>query len=94
MIRTIAIENCAHGITANLVLPGITDTPKLRGLPKADQERLCAALPSGRFGRPEEVADLVAFLSSDSAGYITAQDIAIDGGLELNTLFVGPTVTE
>jgi len=94
MIRTIAIENCAHGITANLVLPGITDTPKLRALPKADQERLCAALPSGRFGRPEEVADLVVFLSGDGAGYITAQDIAIDGGLELNTLFVGPTVTE
>jgi acetoacetyl-CoA reductase len=37
------------------------------------------------------VADLVAFLAGDGAGYITAQDIGIDGGLELNTLFVGPT---
>ncbi|OBG29690.1 SDR family NAD(P)-dependent oxidoreductase [Mycobacterium sp. 852002-51057_SCH5723018] len=91
MIRTIAIENCAHGITANLVLPGITDTPKLRLLPEADRERLRAALPSGRFARPEEVADLVAFLARDGAGYITAQDIGIDGGLELNPLFVGPT---
>jgi NAD(P)-dependent dehydrogenase (short-subunit alcohol dehydrogenase family) len=40
---------------------------------------------------PEEVADLVAFLARDGAGYITAQDIGIDGGLELNTLVVGPT---
>ncbi|MDM3905911.1 SDR family oxidoreductase [Mycobacterium intracellulare] len=43
-----------------------------------------------RFRRPEEVADLVAFLASDSAGYITAQDISIDGGMGLNTFFVGP----
>jgi NAD(P)-dependent dehydrogenase (short-subunit alcohol dehydrogenase family) len=44
-----------------------------------------------RFGSPGEVADLVAFLAGDSAGYITAQGIGIDGGPELNTLFVGPT---
>jgi acetoacetyl-CoA reductase len=91
MIRTVAIENCALGITANSVLPGITDTSRFRMLPESERERLCAALPSGRFGRPEEVADLVAFLVADGAGYITAQEIGIDGGLELNTLFVGPT---
>jgi NAD(P)-dependent dehydrogenase (short-subunit alcohol dehydrogenase family) len=91
MIRTIAIENSSRGITANSVLPGIIATPKAMTLPESDQERICAALPSGRFGRPEEVADLVAFLASDGAGYITAQDISIDGGMELNTLFVGPT---
>jgi NAD(P)-dependent dehydrogenase (short-subunit alcohol dehydrogenase family) len=91
MIRTIAIENSSRGITANSVLPGIIATPKAMTLPESDQERICAALPSGRFGRLEEVADLVAFLASDGAGYITAQDISIDGGMELNTLFVGPT---
>jgi acetoacetyl-CoA reductase len=91
IIRTIAIENSSLGITANAVLPGVIATPKALALPKADQERICEALPSGRFGRPEEVADLVAFLASDGAGYITAQDISIDGGMELNTLFVGPT---
>jgi acetoacetyl-CoA reductase len=92
MIRTVAIENCAHGITANSVLPGMIATPKVMMLPEADQQRIRAALPCGRFGRPEEVAALVAFLAGDGAGYITAQDIGIDGGLELNTLFVGPTV--
>jgi acetoacetyl-CoA reductase len=91
MIRTIAIENCSLGITANSVLPGVIATPKVMTLPKGDQVRICAALPSGRFGHPEEVADLVAFLASDGAGYITGQDISIDGGMELNTLFVGPT---
>lgn len=91
MMRTIAIENCGHGITANLVLPGMIATPKIMTLPKRDQDRIRAALPSERFGRPEEVADLVAFLARDGAGYITAQDIGIDGGLELNTLVVGPT---
>ncbi|WP_102418570.1 SDR family NAD(P)-dependent oxidoreductase [Mycobacterium sp. 4858] len=90
MIRTIAMENCSLGITANSVLPGVIATPKAMTLPAADQERICAALPSGRSGRPEEVADLVAFLVSDRAGYITAQDISIDGGMELNTLFVWP----
>jgi NAD(P)-dependent dehydrogenase (short-subunit alcohol dehydrogenase family) len=40
------------------------------------------------------VADLVVFLAGDNAAYITAQDVAIDGGLGLNTLFVGPTVTQ
>jgi acetoacetyl-CoA reductase len=90
MIRTIAIENSSLGITVNSVLPGVIATPKTMSLTKADQDRICAALPSGRFGRPEEVADLVAFLVGDGAGYITAQDISIDGGMELNTLFVGP----
>jgi NAD(P)-dependent dehydrogenase (short-subunit alcohol dehydrogenase family) len=66
-------------------------TPKLLVMRQADQDRMRAALPSQRFGRPAEVADLVAFLARDDGGYITAQEIGIDGGLGLNTLFVGPT---
>jgi len=93
MMRTIAIENCDRGITANLVLPGMISTSKTLMLPQADQERIRSALPSHRFGSPDEVADLVAFLIRDESGYITAQDIGIDGGLELNTMYVGPTQT-
>lgn len=93
MIRTIAIENCALGITANCVLPGMIATPPVLALPEADQERLRSAVLSGRFGRPDEVADLVTFLARDASGYITAQEIGIDGGLQLYSLFVGPTQT-
>jgi NAD(P)-dependent dehydrogenase (short-subunit alcohol dehydrogenase family) len=91
MMRTIAIENCSHGITANCVLPGMIATQKVLALPEADRQRILAALPSGRFGRPGEVADLVAFLARDDSGYITAQEVGIDGGLQLNELYVGPT---
>jgi NAD(P)-dependent dehydrogenase (short-subunit alcohol dehydrogenase family) len=89
MIRTIAIENTALGITANCVLPGMIATPKVMALPMADRQRILDGILSARFGRPEEVADLVAFLVRDNAGYITAQEIGIDGGLQLNSLFVG-----
>jgi NAD(P)-dependent dehydrogenase (short-subunit alcohol dehydrogenase family) len=89
MIRTIAIENTALGITANSVLPGMVATPKVMALPPSDRQRILDGIPSGRFGYPEEVADLVAFLARDEAGYITAQEIGIDGGLQLNSLFVG-----
>ena len=63
-------------------------------LPKADQECIKASVPSGRFGRPEEVADVVAFLACDESGYITAQEIGVDGGLQLNSLYVGPSLGE
>jgi NAD(P)-dependent dehydrogenase (short-subunit alcohol dehydrogenase family) len=48
-----------------------------------------AAMPMGRFCEPAEVADLIAFLGGDASGYITGQEIAIDGGLGLNTFTLG-----
>jgi 3-oxoacyl-[acyl-carrier protein] reductase len=48
-----------------------------------------AAMPMGRFGEPAEVADLIAFLGGDGSGYITGQEIAIDGGFGLNTFTLG-----
>jgi NAD(P)-dependent dehydrogenase (short-subunit alcohol dehydrogenase family) len=89
MVRTLAVENRERGITANCVLPGMIATPKVLAMPDAVRERVLAALPMGRMGTPEEVAALVAFLVSEDAGYITAQDIGIDGGLALNSLSLG-----
>jgi NAD(P)-dependent dehydrogenase (short-subunit alcohol dehydrogenase family) len=69
-----ADDNAAHGVRMNNVLPGFIDS-----LPEKDERR--ARIPMGRYGRAEEVAELIAFLASDRSGYITGQNIRIDGGI-------------
>jgi NAD(P)-dependent dehydrogenase (short-subunit alcohol dehydrogenase family) len=85
MVKTVAAENAAHGITANSVLPGIIETEMVAAMPPEVLEGLRASAPSGRLGRPEEVAELIAFLASENAGFVTGQDIGIGGGVGLNT---------
>ena len=85
MVKTIAAENVARGITANAVLPGFVETENVRAMPAEVLERVRGALPSGRMATPREVAELVAYLASEEAGYVTGQAIGIDGGLALNT---------
>jgi acetoacetyl-CoA reductase len=85
MVRTIAAENVARGITANAVLPGIVETEQVRAMPSDVLQRVTQSLPAGRMGNPTEVAALVAYLASENAGYVTGQAIGIDGGLRLNT---------
>jgi NAD(P)-dependent dehydrogenase (short-subunit alcohol dehydrogenase family) len=91
LVRTLAIESRQHGITANCVLPGMVATPVVLKMPEAVRERVLAGMPMGRMAEPEEVAALIAFLASEEAGYITAQDISIDGGLGLSPLSLGNT---
>jgi NAD(P)-dependent dehydrogenase (short-subunit alcohol dehydrogenase family) len=89
LIKTIAIEGRAHGMTANCVLPGMVATPAVMKMPEPVLERALQAMPMGRMATPEEVAALVAFLASEDAGYITGQEISIDGGLGLNPMSLG-----
>jgi NAD(P)-dependent dehydrogenase (short-subunit alcohol dehydrogenase family) len=89
MVKTLAAENVRHGITVNAVLPGMVATEKVRAMPPGVLERVTAALPAGRMAEPAEVAALVAFLACGEAGYVTGQEIGIDGGLGLNTMTLG-----
>lgn len=73
-----AQEVAARNVTVNAIAPGFIETDMTRDLP---QEELKKMVPIGRFGRPEEVAALVAFLASNDSAYITGEVININGGL-------------
>lgn len=77
--KALALEVASRGITVNAVAPGIIATGMIAGT--FDAEAIKALVPMKRAGRPEEVADLVAFLASDQAAYISGQIISINGAL-------------
>ncbi|MBW8270644.1 3-oxoacyl-ACP reductase FabG [Caldovatus aquaticus] len=79
-VRALSLECAPRGVTVNAVAPGIIESPAVAAA-GLTPERIAQMVPARRAGRPEEVADLVAFLCSDRAGYITGQCISINGGL-------------
>ena len=79
--KSVAREVAGRGITANAVAPGYVETELTGSLPESIKEQILGQVPVGRFGELEEVAEVVAFLASDSAAYITGQTIAVDGGM-------------
>jgi 3-oxoacyl-[acyl-carrier protein] reductase len=81
LTKATARELASRGITVNAVAPGFVLTELTKDLPEALQTEITSRTPLGRFGTTEEVADAVAFLASDEAGYITGQVLAVDGGL-------------
>jgi 3-oxoacyl-[acyl-carrier protein] reductase len=83
MTKTIAKELAGRGITVNAVAPGYIDTDMTSRLDDTIKEQMLSAIPLGRFGKPEDVAEVVKFLASDAAAYITGQTIQVDGGMAM-----------
>ena len=79
--KSIATEYGRRNITANCVAPGIIETAEIKKISAAYQRQIKENIPSRRFGTPDDVANLVAFLASELASYINGQQISVNGGL-------------
>jgi 3-oxoacyl-[acyl-carrier protein] reductase len=80
LTKVVARALAPHGVTVNAVAPAAIEGPVMATLPAAQVQELRAGIPVGRFGRPDEVGALVAFLAGDRAGYITGATLDINGG--------------
>lgn len=83
LTKTMARELCTRGITVNAVAPGFVDTEMTEVLSEEVKEAACKQIPLGRFGKPADIANMVAFLASEKADYITGQVISVDGGMNI-----------
>lgn len=79
--KSLAKEVASRGITANAVAPGFIESQMTEVLPEDVKEKMLSAIPLNRFGKPEEVANVICFLASAEADYINGQVINIDGGM-------------
>lgn len=79
--KSLAKECGKYGVRANVVAPGLIETDMTAGLTEAVKRDILDGVPLGRFGTPDDVADLVSFLVSDRARYISGQVLGVDGGL-------------
>ena len=81
--RAVARELAGFNVTVNAVAPGIVETDLIAGMKDADRRKMLDLVPLGRFAEPAEVAEVVAFLASDRARYITGEVLQVNGGLRM-----------
>ena len=81
--RSLALDYASSGIRVNVVCPGVTNTPMLAGVAEVPGllDEFIRPVPMSRMGEPEEIAEVVAFLASDAASYMTGAVVPVDGGL-------------
>lgn len=87
LARTVAMEVAPSGVRCNCIHPGFIDTPMMNGAPPEAVGAMVSTTPQGRIGTPEEAGAVAAFLLSDDASHVTAQELAVDGGI-LGTLAI------
>ena len=81
MSKALAMEVAKRGITINCIAPGYIETPMTDKIKENQADSILGSIPMGRFGKPEDIANCVAFLVSDESSYITGQTIHINGGM-------------
>lgn len=81
MTKSLAREVGSRGITVNAVAPGYIDTEMTQGLPEEVKAGFIETIPLKKMGQPKDIAEMVAFLASDRAAYVTGQTISVDGGM-------------
>jgi 3-oxoacyl-[acyl-carrier protein] reductase len=81
LTKALAAEYATKGVTVNAVAPGFITSDMTTGLPEEVREGYLKRIPAGRFGEPEDVAQVVAFLASEGARYVNGQTVAVDGGM-------------
>ena len=81
MTRALARELGSRGITVNCIAPGFIETDMTAALPQEQQKALLGQIPLGHLGKPADIANAVAFLASPEAGYVTGQEIHVNGGM-------------
>ncbi len=78
--KALALENARKGVTVNCIAPGYIDTEMVQAVPEKVLESIIGQIPVGRLGRGEEIADMVAFLTGEHAGYVTGATLSLNGG--------------
>jgi len=71
-------------VTVNTVSPGYIKTAMVAKISQEIQDQICSTIPVGRFGTPEEIGRICAFLAEDESGYITGADMSVNGGLHMS----------
>ena len=78
--KALALENARKGVTVNCIAPGYIDTDMVAQVPQNVLDGIIAQIPVGRLGKGEEIADMVAFLAGEHAGYVTGATLSLNGG--------------